>query len=557
MKRGTSPIWEPARDALKKTIARQAEQPNTEFAIVAFKDKSVIPNTDILTFEGSDYNHSKQAEIDSLFNREINGPQEWTNIVSALKKGFAICSPTMENRIYLFTDGLHNRPGTGTPEECINDWCGNHSKGNRLFYVMMTKEAVDSNVMQILDTCDDAFSVKCHNGFIPQIVDIGSHINASTYELDHDYAISFSESVNLPIDIECDDPAFDVKLIGRGAANNKIRMRFVPKGDLSPDELNQKLSRIQMDEDYEFMLNVMSTNKDYFIANPEVLVTIKNLPPRKLQLFEGKTEALTIPKVKWYDNFLWSSAKAEQPVEIDFSPVFDTQDNQSAITFTFQETKDNPNDYILMYNGDTLKSGQPFTIYQQDTIAKLTFVFNHDAKEGRRGFVLTPAKVDHLDIINDMSAREFPAIAINMSYNRYWNPLKTVCFWLLVIIIAVLLLWFLIAKPQIYPKIDVTRLQITGTGVYVNKRIKGCRRVVLSNKKCKQSLLSRLFTGKIMYVVDNAFIDNIRIEKTTKHCVRFYVSAPWTIVPAPVVKKKQSATLKDTGTNKEYRVSVY
>ena len=555
MQWGEEPIWEPARDALRETVGRQAKEPNTLFHIVAFQDKKVIPEADILAFDGEQYNAKKQGEIDSLFNRVINGPKSKTNIVSALKKGFSLCNPAMENRVCLFTDGKHNCPDAGTPEQCINAWCGNHPKSSRLFYVMMTDAAVDGKVMECIDACDDAFAVQCHNGFIPQIADIGSHIMASTYELDRDYGISFSESVPLPVKIACDDPVFDVQLVGKGASDRRILLRFIPKGGLSPEELSRKLSQLQSGEDYYFTLKVTSDDKDYFIANPEVSVTMKNLPPRKLQIFEGKTEALNCKEVRWYDRFLWSKAAKEDTVVIDFAPVFDSRDERSAMTFVFRETKENPVDYELMFNGRPVGPDGKFIIRPHDSEAKLTLHFNHDAKEGKRLFTLMP-EPEHLDIINGLSAAEFPSLAVNMSYDRCRNWLKTVCFWLLIVIIAALVLWFIMFKPNMYPKVDVTSLQITGDGVYIRKKIKGCRRVVLTNRKQSQSMLSRCFTGKIMYIDNAAFTPEIRMEKSTKKSVRFYVSKPWGIVPTPVVKQYGNAMLMNTGNNTQYKVTI-
>ena len=556
---GTAPLWGPAQEALKRTISRQAQQPNTNFTIVAFKDKSPIPKADILTFEGKEYNVSKQLEIDSLFDREIKGEPHYTNIESALRKGFSVCNPAMENRIYLLTDGKHNCPDAEAPEKCINAWCANHPKGSRLFYVMMSEEAAaDKEVLTCVEACDDGYVVICRDGVIPQIVDIGSHVVASTYDLNSDYAINFSEPIGLPVNLVCDDPAFEVKLVGGGAADGKIRMQFVPKGNFSLQQLNERLSQLQAGENYEFELDVNSADKDYIIANPKVSVTMKNLPPRKLQIFGGETKGLTFPEVRWHDQFLWNNASPDQPVEVDFSPVFESLDDASVVIFSFQEIKDNPVDYVLTYNDRQLRSGENITLCQHDAQSKLTIHFNHDAKEGDRAFTLIPVEIDNIDIINDMSAEVFPALAVNLSYDVYWNPLKTACFWLVVILIAALLIWLLMVKPAKYPKMDVASLQIVGTGgVYINKKIRGCRQVVLTNRKRSQNAISRLFSGKVMYITNAGFTSDIRIERSAKRTVRFYVYTPWGIAPTTTLRKNGSAKLKNMSTGAEYTVNIF
>lgn len=558
MKRGETPIWGPAKDALIKTIERQAKQPNVKFAIVAFRYEEKISESDVLDFDGKEYGQGKRIDalaIDNFLEAAINKDQKTTNIVSALEKGINLCDHDRKNRIYLFTDGTHNYNGQGIErvKDCINKWCKHHSKGDRLFYVMMTKDAIDPDVKECLKHCEDGFAIECVGGIVPQICDIeGSHIEASTDRLAQEYRIRFSEFESLPISIECDDPVFEVA--DGSATNCEIRMRFVPRRNgVSQKELHNELYELQRGDNYEFTLKVTSMDEAYSIANPEVLVTMSNLPLRELEIFGGTTGALTFPEVEWHDSFLWSEASPEQPVEIDFSPIFESHDRSSAVTFTFKEMKGNPVDYVLTYNGRQLKPGEKITISQRDAESKLIVEFNHDAKGGGRDFILIPEDVRGLDLINELSATDFPSIAINMSYNVCWNPLKTICFWLAVIIVALLGIWFLMIKPAKYRKIDISLLQIEGQAVNERKRVKGYRQVVLSSRRRNQNIISRIFTGKILFVPNAAFTSDIKIERSAKRSVRFYVPRTWSITPIVV---KDRAVLKDVNTGKEYTVRV-
>ena len=551
MRQGEPPLWDPACAALAKTIQLQARGANTHFTIVAFKDKPQIPNSDILSFDGTKYGPAKQTQIDSLLKSALNGPQGRTNIVSALQKGYSLCNPATENRIYLFTDGKHNCPGS--VEQCLSQWCANHPAHSRLFYVMMTPEAVDGDVLQCLDACDDAFAVECKRGYIPQIVDISAQITTSTHSLQQPSIIRTSEADSLPVRIDCNDTLFDVRSLEPAPGENRVV--FTPRDSLSPYELSERLG----DGDYEFTIQVSSADPKYFIANPTVRVTMKNLPPRTLQVLGGSSQPIQIPTLRWHDAFLWSPAAPDPIAEIAINPQFTHPDNRTALSFILCDIDStNPTDYTLMYNGQTLAPDQPITIKPSDPdTATLALRFNHDAKKGRRTFTLTPVQISHLDIINGTTATQFPPVAVELSYHAGWNPLKTICIWLLIVLVALLLIWFLLLKPAWYPSIDVKKLQITAPGFYIHPRIKGCRCVQLVSRKQTQNPLARLFTGKILYIHKPDFTHNIRITKGGKRSVRFQLTPPWGISPTATVKQNGQATLTNTAMGKQYHINIY
>lgn len=556
MKTGPQPVWSPARTALAKTLGRVAkQQPESRFTVVAFKDKKKIPAADVITFTGKRYNADKQREIDDLLEREVNGPQKQTNIVSALKRGFDQCDPAAESRIYLLTDGAHNCSDAGSAEDCVKDLCHQHAGDARFFYVAMTEAAVDKNMEQCLEGVDNGFLVECKNNFIPQIADIGSHVAAKSYELDKDYTIEFSEAGSLPVRIECADPFFDAKLVGEGAVDGRISVRFASRKGLSQEELGRELSPHRSGDSYVFTIKVTSGNDEYFIANSEVKVAMR-LPLRGLTIFGGETGPLATVGAKWHDSFLWSPEAPDQPVEIDFAPVFETWGDGSAATFSLQGDG-GPVDYTLTYNGLSVEPGGKIMISQRDAEPKLMVWFNHGAKEGERAFALTLERMENLDLVNGETAGDFQAIGISLSYDEVQNPLAKVCLWLAAVIVALFLIWVIALGSKVYPSVDVNILHIVADGVNVRRGIKGYRQVVLTSRARRQGVLSRIFTGKVLYIGNTEFTHEIRIEKNAAGGVRFFVPRPWSMSPTTSLRRNGSGTLTNTITHKGYQVSIF
>ena len=87
--------------------------------------------------------------------------------------------------------------------------------------------------------------------------------------------------------------------------------------------------------------------------------------------------------------------------------------------------------------------------------------------------------------------------------------------WIGIIILVGLLLWFLLMKPILFPTIGVATIVINDP--YFSKvHVKGMRRVVFTNKNMKQSLISKIFTGKILYKKHDVWIAPLAFEMGTK-----------------------------------------
>lgn len=111
--------------------------------------------------------------------------------------------------------------------------------------------------------------------------------------------------------------------------------------------------------------------------------------------------------------------------------------------------------------------------------------------------------------------------------------------WIGILILAALILWFLIIKHFLYPTIGVKTIQINDP--YFSKvNVKGKRRVVFTNVKMKQGLLSRIFTGEILYKKNEVWSSPLAFEcgakKKTLRVMRTkdYTFDPYTsILKAP------------------------
>lgn len=70
-----------------------------------------------------------------------------------------------------------------------------------------------------------------------------------------------------------------------------------------------------------------------------------------------------------------------------------------------------------------------------------------------------------LETINAEETKNYIS-SVRFAHEECWNPLKTILFWAVIAVTAVLLLWFLLLRPICYPRIRLSRIQMTDSNGY-------------------------------------------------------------------------------------------
>lgn len=539
-------LWEPAKEALDATISMQREIPGSEFYVIPFGDEPY----EVFSFDAGGYGANK-AKIEKAFEDYIN-KAKYTHITDVLKAGFAKSDPNKENNIYLLTDGEPN--GSDSAEkvaETIRLWCTSHRNG-RLFYVALTNDVVNPVIKAAIDACTDAFIVQCEGGVIPIIAHISSDVYTNIEELGMRRDLSLSLPGEHRLTVASADSLIDVAIAK--AADGKIGLTFSAKNGMSTEDMH----RVLEGNDHEFTVLVQFADPRFIIANPEVDVHVADEIPTALELCGGLEEIET-EGVHWYDSFLWSNAAPDTPVSWDLAPRFKNQLAQSTVALRLAAADARTDDFEARFNDRPLAPGEKFTI-EPGQPAVLTVIFKHDAATGKRYFTLEPAGSSAIDIINGQPAEKYQGTTLRTRYSVDWNPLKTLFFWVGIVLLSLLLLWLIVLKRIFFPVIAVGRVEMAGPGTYLlNKRIKGARRVVFSSKKRSQNVLSRLFTGKILYVRAEHFVPEIMIEaaagkKKVKVRSALTPSGGWDIYPSTTFRPYEKGTATNRATRESFEI---
>ena len=490
---GTPNIWQPTKDYLKNELEKHT--PGTTLHVVPFQDK-ILPS---YNFKAEDL---KWKNIEKDLDKIVQNVTR-TNICDAWDATDRFIDLHKDNYIILLTDGKDNVKGGEALAKKLHDWCGRYPN-SYAFYVQLTEAAIDQSVAKVINICDNEFIVDATNG-IPVFggFDNGLIIYANTLNLKKTHLIGFSSVGKYVANAVCDDSYFDVKVVDGKIENGIVPVQIVARQPIT--QINAAIPQT-----YNFTFDVQS--KDVKIINPTVKVEMTNKPERALETISEET---SMGKATWYDSFLFWGASDPDTLSVDLKAVFNDEAKKDGSAVQLQIVDpDGGKDFQLLYNNQPVEKGLIIIRSSDKTPTILSIIFDKDAKKGNRYLSIKAKSKQDLDKINDEPVGKYQ-LTLRAKYTVNWNPLKTILMWLGILILAALLLWLLLVKHFIYPSIGVRTIQINDP--YFSKvNVKGKRRVVFTNKNMKQGLISRIFTGEILYKKNEIWTSPLVFEAGAK-----------------------------------------
>ena len=535
---GSPNIWVPTKNYLRSELDKHI--PGTSLHVIPFQGEP-LPS---FNFNAEDFNNKQWNNIEETIDKyveQITG----TNICDAWDAMDGYIDHHKDNYIILLTDGKDTKRGMEAVAKKLSDWCGKYPN-TYAFYVQLTEAAIDPSVAKVIDICDNEFVIDASKG-IPVFggFDKGLIIYANTLNLNKIHKIGFSSVGKYVAKAVCNDPYFDVNVV-----DNKIEGGVVPiqiKAKKPIASINSELPEI-----YNFTFDVQSDEVN--IINPTVKVQMTNKPERALELISEETD---MGKATWYDSFLFWGASDPDTLSVDLKAAFNDEAKKdgSAVQLVITD-EENGKDYQFFYNNQPVEKNTIIISTKDSEPSILSIVFNPNAKEGKRYFSIKAKAKQELDNINDQPVDRYE-LTLRSKYAVNWNPLKTILMWLIIVILAGLILWFLVIKHFMYPSIGVRTIQINDP-YFSRVNVKGKRRVVFTNKNMKQGILSRIFTGEILYKKNEIWTSPLAFEagakKKTLRVMRTkdYVFDPYT----SMLKAPSEYLVENTNDNTKIKLSI-
>ena len=127
---------------------------------------------------------------------------------------------------------------------------------------------------------------------------------------------------------------------------------------------------------------------------------------------------------------------------------------------------------------------------------------------------------------------------------------------ILVLLLAALLVWLFVMKAIFFPTFRVGKIQLSDPVPYNTlKRMRGYRKMILTNKQPKQGFFDRVFAGKILYEVNDLWTSEVVIEPKDRNSVRLRCPKDF-MADARVLKKNQEYTIQNMTTSTKTKIKI-
>ena len=248
---------------------------------------------------------------------------------------------------------------------------------------------------------------------------------------------------------------------------------------------------------------------------------------------EQRSGAYSWGKSTAYDNFLWSkyvpdtlchaigfefNNDARQHMDKPLRLALFERDENGGVGHKVESTEAE-----LFVDGIRAENNE-ISVMPTTTEVMLGIVFSPKAAAGVRYWYLRPVDDGGLDLINDRVVADYDDDAImeiSAKLSHKMNPLAQELLVALIVLVVLLVVWLLMLKPLLYPSFRVKRLSLIGPEPYsAMLQIKGCRRLVLTAKPCRQGWLNRLLTGEVKYCVNQMWTADVVFEPKDKRSIR-------------------------------------
>lgn len=271
----------------------------------------------------------------------------------------------------------------------------------------------------------------------------------------------------------------------------------------------------------------------------------------------------TLRKTLWFD-FNENAQRSDALTNIKLQLVERTI-SRNEVTFERDTVFSIPQGVILLKNGE-MQENNILVITPQDTRAEIGITFTNEIERRNHTYTFMLRVIDGggLHRIGNINVSEVSNVYLPFEWEvmkvRIWNPLGKVLFWVLVVVAALLLIWRILIRPRMFESFKVRALTI----IYPNGMervpkkayLKTYKKVVCSNKKQNQSFVNQFFTGKIYFVQNEFWEQDIEIAPRDKKSVQLRSLRGFTASPSSTVAVDTDVEVTNNNTNKIVKLKI-
>lgn len=498
----------------------------------------------IVFSSGIDYTIFGKGKILN-FIKDFTPNGGYTNIVAGWDKAVSLINPSQYNFITLLTDGKQNVNTPETLESKFMSW-GKISVNSNAFacIVRLTKDAEDQKIANVINSSKN---IKYIDGIrFPSFIqiqnsDVEFNLKGGYDKKTIQLFLNLVNEGDLP-----NDSNIQLELINTSAIRLNNPSATLKKGKGSIDIEFLKL-QTSMDKELDtFQLNLSSTNSDVVLVNNVITGFIMDIAEPELTVSLNTD----FGKINQYNKFLfWKglNEKAEQEITLDWNEDAILKESTAELIIKFG--KDSDPKYTL-FSDDKLVSGDKISVNSSLKSFKLSVQLDEKSESGKYDGVV------YIKGSNSLNSNLDNQVPVKIKYSKGWNPVTTIFFWILIVILCFLILWFLFFKRLVYPVFPAITITVSDP-YYKSFRLRNARKIIFSSRKNEQSTFSKIFKGKIIYDINEAWSSAWVIVPKSKKSIKPQVNNNYNVEPFAVqLERFQQYKLKNNSSNQIIELNI-
>ena len=530
---GAPDIWRPTKNFLKAELEKEAkENPKSRVVILPFQQTVLHPIVVNL-------NNIEWTNIENVLDGYLKNLTA-TNVCDSWLEAEKYIDQACDNYIVLMTDGHDNIGGSANEpnrvdylEKILKDFCGKY-ENTKGFYVELTSAAALPNGIQnAIDICADLYKINAIEGIPTFGCASDDVVSINSRDLPTEIVLGFSNSgtFNTSLTVK-DNPYLNFHIKDNQISQGRVIIQVESKFGDDIEALNKAVDAPYAD----FTLNFHSD--DVIITNPQLDVILNTTPLRSIDLTTNESH---IERVK---PFLWVKGNPADTLRWNLNPEFSEEaiKENSSVIFKLHSDKDLTNEHIT-FNGEALATDS-MVIIRPGRPAIIEVIVGNTNQDTDFNLTLNEISSRNLDRLN---GEKFENQLIPLTGNiDIRTSVTEIIVWIAIgLILFYIVAWFTFIRNQKYPKFK-KGIIIVQSPYFATIRVKGYRKIVMSDRARTQGFFDKLWRGKILYHKNPVWPSDVEITPSGRN-MRFSCQSNKLIcTPQPLLMRGSSYEITDT-----------
>ena len=278
------------------------------------------------------------------------------------------------------------------------------------------------------------------------------------------------------------------------------------------------------------------------------------------------TNSIDFGKVSYYKPFVFCKKEIhplEKTLVFDFNEEAKKDNSFVELTLTDRNTGKavEQESVTMLINGEEIRNNKvkisPSLLNAANEIT-FGFLFHPNTPSGNQQWLLkvTDSSLDRVDNIHLETQNDPAVVLISAGFSKRINPLLLGLYIFLAILVGLFLCWVIAIRHIMYPRFKIAAITVMEP-YYEMYKPRLCYKIIFTNRVEKQNFFQKLFTGEILYAVNEVWTEKWELVPKNKNTVKPILNRNIMIEPfSPYLSKQIDYTITISNTGQKIKLRI-